>query len=73
MIRYHSLYPWHVGGAYRQFMVEDDYNIMEWVIKFNKFDLYTKDDNGLDSHIDDLWLYYQTLIDKYFPSSELIW
>ena len=43
MVRLHSLYPWHTGGAYRQFMTEDDHAMMNWVLELNKFDLYTKD------------------------------
>ena len=30
MIRFHSLYPWHTGGAYRQFMNEHDKEMLEW-------------------------------------------
>lgn len=76
MIRFHSAYPWHTGGAYRQFMLDSDYDIMKWVLEFNKFDLYTKDERGLDclaSSPSDLWPYYQAIIDKYFQTSELVW
>ena len=38
------------------------------MLEFNKFDLYTKDGAGLHSvSPDDLWPYYQSLIDKYMP------
>ncbi len=73
MIRYHSCYPWHTGGAYRQFMTEKDHELMRWVLEFNKFDLYTKDQAGLNATVEELWPYYQSLIDKYFPTSELMW
>jgi len=70
MIRYHSLYPWHTGGAYRSLMTEKDHEMMKWVLEFNKFDLYTKDDNGLQGDdIEALWEYYQGLIDKYMPGN----
>ena len=36
MIRYHSFYPWHRGGAYTQFMVEDDYEQLKAVKAFNR-------------------------------------
>jgi inositol oxygenase len=36
MIRYHSFYPWHRGGAYEQFMVEDDYEQLKAVKAFNR-------------------------------------
>ncbi len=70
MILYHSCYPWHTGGAYRQFMTENDYKLMNWVIEFNKFDLYTKDAKGLSCSVDELWEYYQGLIDKYLPNEK---
>lgn len=38
------------------------------VLEFNNFDLYTKDEHGLyENSVDDLWPYYQNLIDKYMP------
>jgi len=73
MIRFHSCYPWHTGGAYRQFMTDKDHEMLKWVLEFNKFDLYTKDQAGIDVSVDDLWPYYQSLIDKYFPTAELKW
>lgn len=73
MVRYHSAYPWHTGGAYRQFMNESDEEKLKWVLEFNKYDLYTKDERGLSQTIDELWNYYQGLIDKYFPQAELKW
>lgn len=76
MIRFHSAYPWHTGGAYRQFMTTHDHEMMKWVLEFNKFDLYTKDEAGLrklDKSVDELWAYYQPIIDKYFPTSKLLW
>merc|ERR1712059_34653 len=40
MIRYHSFYPWHSGGDYKHLCNEHDEKMLEWVIKFNKYDLY---------------------------------
>lgn len=38
------------------------------VLEFNKFDLYTKDEHGLyENSVNDLWPYYQSLIDKFMP------
>ncbi|OQR94510.1 inositol oxygenase [Achlya hypogyna] len=65
MIRYHSCYPWHNKGEYTQFMVDDDWDLLDWVLEFNKFDLYTKADKRPD--VAALWPYYQSLIDKYMP------
>lgn len=73
MLRYHSCYPWHTGGSYRHLMNDEDHELMKWVLEFNKFDLYTKDDSGLKVSVEELWPYYQSLIEKYFPSSELKW
>lgn len=75
MVRYHSAYPWHSGGAYRHLMCEKDFAMLEWVLEFNKFDLYTKDEGGLSGSVEELWVYYQSIIDKYFPLSdgELLW
>ena len=72
MIRYHSAYPWHDKGEYAQFMAPGDEDIMKWVQTFNKYDLYTKDqDNVVD--VGELWNYYQGLIEKYLPSGPLRW
>lgn len=73
MLRYHSCYPWHTGGSYRHLMNDEDHELMKWVLEFNKFDLYTKDDSGLKVSVEELWPYYQSLIEKYFPSTELKW
>jgi inositol oxygenase len=45
MIRYHSFYPWHTGGAYMEFMDEHDWKMLEAVRAFNPYDLYSKSDD----------------------------
>lgn len=45
MIRYHSFYPWHSGGAYMEFMNEHDKGMLEAVRAFNPYDLYSKSDD----------------------------
>jgi len=45
MIRYHSFYPFHSAGAYRYFMNEKDYKMLDAVKAFNPYDLYSKSDN----------------------------
>lgn len=71
IIRFHSLYPWHTGKAYREFMTEEDEKLLEEVLDFNQFDLYSKED--IDFKLtDEIKEYYQKLIDKYFPE-ELNW
>ena len=44
MIRYHSFYPWHTGGAYRQLMNKKDEDMLKAVKAFNPYDLYSKSD-----------------------------
>ena len=74
MIRFHSAYPWHSGGAYKSLMNENDKVMLDWILEFNKYDLYTKDDDGKQLSIDDvelLWPYYQNIIDKYIPADSV--
>uniref|UniRef100_A0A060TFL1 Inositol oxygenase n=1 Tax=Blastobotrys adeninivorans TaxID=409370 RepID=A0A060TFL1_BLAAD len=65
MIRYHSFYPWHREGAYRQFMNEKDHKMLEAVKAFNPYDLYSKSDETCK--VEELKPYYLSLINKYFP------
>lgn len=65
IIRFHSMYCWHQGGAYRDLMIPEDEKMLDVVKRFQKFDLYTKHNDRPD--IDALKPYYQSLIDKYIP------
>jgi inositol oxygenase len=65
VVRFHSLYCWHAGGAYRQFMTEADEARLEVVRRFQKHDLYTKHSEKPD--VEALKAYYTALIDKYIP------
>ncbi|KAI0207009.1 DUF706-domain-containing protein [Astrocystis sublimbata] len=71
MIRYHSFYPWHKEGAYREFMDEHDEKMLEAVRAFNPYDLYSKSDGLPD--IEELKPYYLELIDEYFPQKVIKW
>ena len=75
MVRFHSCYPWHTGGEYRQFMTPHDHEMLPWVLEFNKQDLYTKDDHAALSQADveALWPYYEGLLAKYIPDPNMIW
>ncbi|RFU33975.1 hypothetical protein B7463_g2342, partial [Scytalidium lignicola] len=66
MIRYHSFYPWHSMGAYKELMNEHDYDMLEAVKEFNPYDLYSKADDV--PSIEELKPYYLELIDEYFPN-----
>ncbi|KAF2966073.1 hypothetical protein GQX73_g7502 [Xylaria multiplex] len=71
MIRYHSFYPWHKEGAYREFMTKHDEKMLEAVKAFNPYDLYSKSDGLPD--IEELKPYYLELIDEYFPQKVIRW
>jgi inositol oxygenase len=66
IIRFHSFYAWHKYGGYQQFTNEYDRTEgIEWILKFNQFDLYSK---SMDPpKVDELKKYYQGLIEKYLP------
>ncbi|CUS13098.1 unnamed protein product [Tuber aestivum] len=89
MIRYHSFYPWHREGAYRRFMNQKDWQMLEAVKEFNPYDLYSKSDAPpvvgelkVVSFMTDHSLtggggcaqsYYIELIDEFFPKKVLDW
>jgi inositol oxygenase len=65
MLRYHSFYPAHRGGAYRNLMNAHDEKMFEWVNKFNQYDLYSK---GLERpDVKAIMPYYQDLVAEFFP------
>ena len=70
MIRYHSFYAAHREGAYTQLMNDDDQRRMEWVRKFNPYDLYSKGHEPPD--VQALRPYYEELISEFFPA-KLAW
>jgi inositol oxygenase len=67
MIRYHSCYPIHREGAYAHLLDDHDREMLEWVRKFNPYDLYSKSDTRPDR--DSLWPYYQELVAEHFPKT----
>ena len=70
IIRFHSFYPWHSGGSYKEFMNKRDYEILEDVLEFNTFDLYSKEDpTEITNEVKE---YYARLINIYFPE-KLYW
>jgi len=70
MIRYHSFYAAHTENQYTYLMNDRDRELMEWVRRFNPYDLYSKADEPPD--VDALRPYYQDLIGQYLPA-ELSW
>lgn len=70
MVRYHSFYPWHTGGSYKELLnpaTDDKY--LELIKDFNKYDLYSKIDKPFD--MAELKGYYQTLIVKYLGNGPI--
>ena len=75
MIRYHSAYPWHDKGAYKHLTLPEDEDRLEWVKLFNRFDLYTKDEENdiREEFVEELWPYYRGLLEKYGLGGKLKW
>lgn len=71
MIRYHSFYPWHREGAYRELMCKKDHAMLKAVQAFNPYDLYSKSDDV--PSVDELKPYYLELIDEFFPQKVVKW
>lgn len=63
IIRYHSLYPWHKEGEYQYLMNLHDIETKKWVQMFNKYDLYSKENDPV--RIEELKKYYEPIIEKY--------
>ncbi|GAV62169.1 DUF706 domain-containing protein [Cephalotus follicularis] len=66
IIRYHSFYPLHKGGAYTHLMNKEDKDNLKWLHVFNKYDLYSKSKVLVD--VEEVKPYYLSLIEKYFPA-----
>jgi len=65
MLRYHSFYPAHRHGAYRHLMNAHDEEMLEWVRRFNPYDLYSK--GAEKPNLQELRPYYEDLIAEFFP------
>lgn len=74
MIRYHSAYPLHNKGAYKDLLKPEDEDRIKWIQLFNRFDLYTKDGgNDIRNSLDKLLPYYRELLEKYGLAGKLRW
>lgn len=71
MIRYHSFYPWHTGGSYRQFMNTTDEKYLELIKDFNQYDLYTK--SPVVPNYEELRPYYEPIVEKYLGKGPINW
>jgi inositol oxygenase len=70
MLRYHSFYAWHRHGAYGYLCNGQDREMLEWVRKFNPYDLYSK--GHAKSNLKELRPYYDDLFAEFFPA-EIAW
>ncbi len=66
MIRYHSFYPAHRENEYGYLMNDEDRRMMDWVRKFNPYDLYTKSHTKPD--MKELRPFYDDLISEFLPA-----
>jgi inositol oxygenase len=73
MIRFHSCYPHHQGpvSAYDHFLTPKDRELREWLVLFQRFDLYSKDPHPVD--ISEHKPYYDELIRKYLGDEKIVW
>jgi len=65
MLRFHSFYPWHSHGAYTHLTNEEDRAMLEWVKKFNLYDLYSKGHKKPD--FEQIKPYYDDLFAEFLP------
>ena len=70
MVRYHSCYPIHREHAYQHLLKDGDAELLQSVVDFNQYDLYTKRDERMD--VEKLRPFYEELIAEYFPE-KLAW
>jgi inositol oxygenase len=65
VIRYHSFYAQHRERAYDHLLNEKDQQMLEWVRRFNPFDLYSKSDER--PALAEVRPYYEELVAEYLP------
>lgn len=65
MLRFHSFYAWHRHGAYTHLMNEKDAAMLEWVKKFNPYDLYSK--GHAKPNFAELKPFYDDLFAEFLP------
>jgi inositol oxygenase len=70
MLRFHSFYAWHRHDAYKHLENEKDKAMLEWVRKFNPYDLYSKGHTKPD--LKQLKSYYDDLFAEFIPE-KLSW
>lgn len=67
MLCFHSFYPWHRHGAYEYLCNDKDRSMLEWVLKFNQYDLYSK--GHIKPSVVELKPYYDDLFAEFLPAT----
>jgi inositol oxygenase len=70
MLRFHSFYPWHKHNAYDHLCNDKDHSMLDWVLKFNQYDLYSK--ANTKPALKELKPYYDDLFAEFLPAT-LAW
>ncbi|MCH9614874.1 MAG: hypothetical protein SP1CHLAM54_00890 [Chlamydiia bacterium] len=70
IIRFHSFYSLHREGEYLHLLSERDKELLPYLHLFNKYDLYSKDDEPLNTA--ELRPYYEALVDTFLPRT-ILW
>lgn len=65
ILRFHSFYAWHRHDAYTHLTNEKDVAMLEWVKKFNPYDLYSK--GYTKPNLRELKPYYDDLFAEFLP------
>ena len=65
MLRYHSFYAWHRHGAYAHLTNEQDQAMLQWVNRFNPYDLYSK--SHTKPNLKELKPFYDDLFAEFLP------
>ena len=67
MIRFHSFYAWHRENEYQHLCNAQDDEMKPWVLRFNPYDLYSKNPNR--PKLADVKPFYEDLLAKYLPTT----
>jgi inositol oxygenase len=70
MLRFHSFYPWHKHNAYDHLCNDKDRSMLDWILKFNQYDLYSK--ANTKPNLKELKPYYDELFAEFLPAT-LAW
>ena len=67
ILRFHSFYPAHYENGYTFFRNEEDQKLMPYLKLFQKYDLYTKQDQEIE--LDKVLPFYKELVSEFLPET----